>query len=224
MIDLSHWDLSIPEGDPVVVIASPQLVAGYSDQYFKPDGSTIRFWAPVSGTSTNLSDYPRAELREAHADGRPRNWFYRDGTATLSGRMEVNQLPSVGVVILAQIHAKNNPYPFLKLSYRMERGVGYLDLTLRNKPLDAACPVVLTYKSMPLGVAFDYSFRLSPSGLLEVDVAGLRYSTLIDSAWATKPLYFKAGNYVPDNQGPASEGGRVTFHDLQVGHQSGTKR
>ena len=48
MIDLGHWDLSIPEGDPVVVITSPQLVAGYSDQYFKPDGSSIRFWAPVS--------------------------------------------------------------------------------------------------------------------------------------------------------------------------------
>lgn len=55
MIDLGHWDLSIPEGDPVVVITSPRLVAGYSDQYFKPDGSSIRFWAPVSGTSTNLS-------------------------------------------------------------------------------------------------------------------------------------------------------------------------
>ena len=96
------------------------------------------------------------ELREAYADGTPRNWKYTEGTATLSARMEVNQLPSVGAVIIGQIHAKDNPYPFLKLSYRMDRGVGYLDVTLRRKPSDASSPVVLTYKSMPL----DTSFRL----------------------------------------------------------------
>ncbi len=220
MIDLGHWDLSIPEGDPVVVITSPRLVAGYSDQYFKPDGSSIRFWAPVSGTSTNLSDYPRTELREAYADGTPRNWKYTEGTATLTARMEVNQLPSVGAVIIGQIHAKDNPYPFLKLSYRMDRGVGYLDVTLRRKPSDASSPVVLTYKSMPLDTAFDYSFKVSPNGRLDVEVAGLQYSTTINTAWAKKAFYFKAGNYIPDNQGPATEGGRVTVHALQVGHQA----
>lgn len=219
MIDLSHWDLSIPEGNPVIVITSPQLVAGYSDQYFKPAGGSIEFWAPVSGTSTNLSDYPRTELREAYADGSPRNWKYTEGTATLSARLEVNQLPSVGGVIVGQIHAKDNPYPFLKLSYRLVQGVGYLDVTLRKKPTDSASPVVLTYKSMPLNTTFDYSFKVSPSGRLDVNVAGMQYSTTVNSAWAKKAFYFKTGNYIPDNQGPATEGGRVTFHAIQVGHQ-----
>ncbi|UUY06505.1 polysaccharide lyase family 7 protein [Pseudomonas sp. J452] len=219
MIDLSYWDLSIPEGNPVIVIESPQLVAGYNDQYFKPAGGSIQFWAPVSGTSTNLSDYPRTELREAYADGKPRNWLYTEGTATLSARLEVNQLPSVGGVIVGQIHAKDNPYPFLKLSYRLDRGVGYLDVTLRKKPTDSASPVVLTYKSMPLNTAFDYSFKVSPSGRLDVNVAGMQYSTTVNSAWAKKAFYFKTGNYIPDNQGPTTEGGRVTFHDIKVGHQ-----
>ena len=220
MIDLSHWDLSIPEGNPVIVITSPQLVAGYNDQYFKPAGGSIQFWAPVSGTSTNLSDYPRTELREAYADGSPRNWKYTEGTATLSARLEVNQLPSVGGVIVGQIHAKDNPYRFLKLSYRLVQGVGYLDVTLRKKPTDSASPVVLTYKSMPLNTAFDYSFKVSPSGRLDVNVAGMQYSTTVNSAWAKKAFYFKTGNYIPDNQGPATEGGRVTFHAIQVGHQA----
>ncbi|QKE62407.1 polysaccharide lyase family 7 protein [Aquipseudomonas campi] len=219
MIDLSHWDLSIPEGNPVIVIESPQLVAGYNDKYFKPAGGAIQFWAPVSGTSTNLSDYPRTELREAYADGKPRNWLYTEGTATLSARLAVNQLPSVGGVIIGQIHAKDNPYPFLKLSYRLDRGVGYLDVTLRKKPTDSASPVVLTYKSMPLNTAFDYSFKVSPSGRLDVNVAGMQYSTTVNSAWAKKAFYFKTGNYIPDNQGPAAEGGRVTFYDIKVGHQ-----
>ena len=99
-------------------------------------------------------------------------------------------------------------------------GRGYLDVTLRRKPTDTASPVVLTYKSMPLNTAFDYSFKVSPSGRLDVNVAGMQYSTTVNSAWAKKAFYFKTGNYIPDNQGPATEGGRVTFHAIQVGHQA----
>ncbi|MCY1357432.1 Alginate lyase [compost metagenome] len=219
MFDLSHWDLTIPKGNPVIVIPSPQLVAGYSDQYFKPTGGSIVFWTPVSGTSTGRSDFPRTELREAHADGKPHNWRYSEGSSSLSASLEVNQLPSVGGVIVGQIHALDNPYPLLKLSYRLERGVGYLEVTLRNKPSDKASPVVLTYKSMPLHTRFDYAFRVSPNGQLDVDVAGLKYSTRLNSAWSKTYFYFKAGSYIPDNQGPASEGGRLVFHDLRVGHQ-----
>ena len=73
---------------------------------------------------------------------------------------------------------------------------------------------------MPLDTSFDYSFKVSPSGRLDVEVAGLQYSTTINTAWSKKAFYFKAGNYIPDNQGPATEGGRVTVHALQVGHQA----
>ena len=95
-----------------------------------------------------------------------------------------------GGVIVGQIHAKDNPYPFLKLSYRLVQGVGYLDVTLRRKPTDTASPVVLTYKSMPLNTAFDYSFKVSPSGRLDVNVAGMQYSTTVNTAWAKKAFYF----------------------------------
>ena len=86
---------------------------------FKPAGGSIQFWAPVSGTSTNLSDYPRTELREAYADGTPRNWKYTEGTATLTARMEVNQLPSVGAVIIGQIHGDGalKAVPFVMLRF-----------------------------------------------------------------------------------------------------------
>ena len=39
-----------------------------------------------------------------------------------------------------------------------------------------------------------------------------------DPEWAGQSLYFKAGAYVQDNEGPASEGARVSFAKLKVSH------
>lgn len=219
MIDLSTWNLTLPVGEPPVEVRSVQLVEGYRDSYFQPDGSVIRFWTPVTGTSTANSSYPRTELREADATGKTRNWLYSEGTATLRGTAEVGQLPSRQRVIIAQIHAKDNPGPLLKLIYGMSNGVGYLELERRQLPGDSSTPVVMTYMGMPLDTPFDFIFKVSPTGKLNVKIAGMYYSEMIDTAWAAKLLYFKAGDYVPDNEGPETEGARVTYRRLSVTHQ-----
>jgi hypothetical protein len=219
MIDLTHWALTIPEQTPAKTIETPLLAAGYSSQYFTPDGSAIRFWAPVTGTSTNLSSFPRTELRETGADGRPYNWRYSEGTSYLRASLEVSQVPSSGKVVIGQIHASGNAYPFVKVQYRQVRGVGYVDLTVRHKPNDPESPVMLSYTSMPLNTVFDYALRMSPTGELDVNLNGLTYHHRLDPAWAKQALYFKAGLYVLDKSGPASEGGRAVFHSLEMGHR-----
>ncbi len=41
MIDLSTWNLSIPEGSPPATIETSQLVQGFQDQYFHSDSGTV---------------------------------------------------------------------------------------------------------------------------------------------------------------------------------------
>jgi hypothetical protein len=60
-------------------------------------------------------------------------------------------------------------------------------------------------------------------GLLRVTVEGNSQTVNVfekDPAWARQTLYFKAGAYVQDNHGPASEGARVMISKLKVSHQS----
>lgn len=221
MIDLYHWSLTIPEQEPARIIEAAQIQAGYSSKYFYRTDSdaTVTFWAPVTGTTTKGSSYPRSELRETHSNGKERNWLYGESASSyLRASLAVKKVPSSGKIVIAQIHAEDAPHPLLKIQYRQVRGVGYVDLTLRDKPYDDKSPIVMSYKSMPLDTRFDYSVNLSREGMLRVNIAGLEHSEKIDSAWAKKQLYFKTGVYTLDNSGPSTEGGKATFYKLNVGH------
>jgi hypothetical protein len=221
MIDLYHWSLTIPEREPARIIEAAQIQAGYSSKYFlRSEGDTsVTFWAPVTGTTTMGSSYPRSELRETHSNGEERSWLYSEARSNyLRAILEMKKVPSSGKVVIAQIHAEDAPNPLLKIQYRQVRGVGYVDLTLRRKPYDDKSPIVMTYKSMPLDTRFGYSVELSRYGKLNVNIAGLEYSNQIDSAWAKKRLYFKAGVYTLDNSGTTSEGGKAVFYKLNMGH------
>ncbi|MFT0623365.1 polysaccharide lyase family 7 protein [Ectopseudomonas guguanensis] len=218
MIDLNTWNLTIPEQVPARTIETRLVKADYRSPYFQRSGQTLIFWAPVTGTSTANSPYPRTELRETFADGKLRNWLYKEGSHHLSASLAVTQVPSSGKVVIGQVHSKDNPTPFIKLQYQFERGVGYVNLELRRKPGDIKSPVVMTYRSMPLDTRFNYAIDISRNGDLRVTIDGLTYTDRIDPAWADKRFYFKAGVYTLDNQGPSSEGGRAVFHQLRATH------
>lgn len=218
MIDFNDWNLTIPERVPAQVIETKVVKAGYRDRYFYRTASGVVFWAPVTGTHTKGSDYPRSELRETFSNGELRNWYYKDGTHKLSAALTVKQVPSSGRIVIGQIHSKDNSKPFLKILYKQVNGTGYVYIELRKKPGDSKSPTVMTYKGMPLNYRFDYQVDVAKSGNLRVDIGGMVYRTKIDSAWAKKRLYFKAGVYTLDNKGSSSEGGRVEFHDLSVTH------
>ncbi|WP_458983092.1 polysaccharide lyase family 7 protein [Pseudomonas borbori] len=219
MIDLNHWNLTIPEQNPAQIIHTKVMKAGYRDKYFYRTNSGVVFWAPVTGSSTKGSEFPRSELRETFSDGKQRNWYYKDGAHSLHASLTVKRVPSSGRIVVGQIHSKDSSKPLLKILYHRVGGTGYVYTELRKKPGDADSPAVMTYTGMPLNQRFNYQIDVSKKGELRVEVSGLVHKTRINSAWAKKRLYFKAGVYTLDNRGPSKEGGRAEFHRLRVSHR-----
>ncbi|MES2820287.1 MAG: polysaccharide lyase family 7 protein [Pseudomonadota bacterium] len=219
MLDLNNWNLTVPEQVPALTIPATLVKAGYQSKYFYRAGSALFFWAPVTGTSTGGSTYPRSELRETLPDGKHHNWLFPSGSHYLKASLEVAQVPSTGKIVIGQIHCKDNPTPYLKIVYQQTRGVGYVNVELRQKPGDVKSPIVMSYKSMPLNTRFDYSINVTKAGSLRVDIGGMTYTGKIDPAWTSKHFYFKAGVYTLDNVGPATEGGKALFHALSMGHK-----
>ena len=220
MIDFNDWSLTVPEQDPVRVVSAQAITSGYQDRYFYRTDNGVVFWAPVTGTSTRGSSYPRSELRETNSKGQQRNWYIRDGQHELRAALAVKQLPSSGRIVIGQVHTKDGPAPLLKILYQQVNGTGYVYAELREKPGSKQSPRVLTYKGMPLGSSFTYEIDLSKSGGLRIDINGMVYTGKVNSAWAKRRMYFKAGVYTLDNKGPSSEGGRVEFYDLQASHRT----
>lgn len=216
MIDLATWNLTIPEGEPAVIVSTQTLNQGYQSQFFQRDGSVLEFWVPVTGGTTKGSQYPRSELRQTLTNGKNHDWRYTAANNELSARVAVDQVPSSGKVILGQIHAKNHPYPYVKVVYHYVREAGYVTVEVREKPLDAKSPVVMTYPNMPLGQEFEYEVKLSKSGQLSLRINGLTHQEQINSTWRFLNFYFKAGAYAIDNEGPSTEGARVRFSALSA--------
>lgn len=219
MIDFNDWSLTLPEPGSAQVVSTQAIDAGYQDRYFYRTASGVVFWAPVTGAHTKGSKYPRSELRETYHDGKQRNWYYKDAMNELSAELTVKQVPSQGRIVIGQIHSKDSSKPYLKILYHQVNGTGYVYLELRKRPGDSDSPTVMTYKGMPLNTPFRYEIDLAKNGELQVEINGLVHTSKIDSAWAKKRLYFKAGVYTLDNKGSSSEGGRAEFHKLWVSHR-----
>ena len=71
---------------------------------------------------------------------------------------------------------------------------------------------------------FDYEIKLQ-DGLLSITINGSTQSVNVfekDPEWAKQTLFFKVGAYTQDNEGPATEGARVSFSSFKVSHTVGT--
>jgi hypothetical protein len=218
MIDLNCWNLTLPEGSPAMLVSTAQLTQGFQNIYFKPDGSAIVFWAPVTGSHTSNSSYPRSELRETRTDGSLMNWDYPSGHNLLRAALSVNQVPSSGHIVIGQVHVKDSLWPMLKLEYHYENNQGRLVASVRHRPDDPKPDNITIATGVPLDQRFTYSIHLSPGGHLSVNGAGYHWVDSIDPSWANRLLYFKAGVYTQDNTGYANEGGRATFYRLETLH------
>lgn len=229
MIDLSTWNLTTPATQEHPLISTQQLGNGYRSRYFRqnPDGS-LTFWAPVNGSTTAGSSYPRSELRETGRDGKPAFWTYDRASDKLSAVLTVERLPSSEKLVVGQIHSKDEPGsmrdPLLNIRYRKVKGVGRIEAVIRQRPGDKACDSHLLLDGVRPGERFGYRVDLDSRGVLQVAASSengdsAKLSHKIDSRWKKQQLYFKAGVYVLDNRGPSSEGGRVTFHWLDSAHR-----
>ncbi|MDR6959950.1 hypothetical protein J2W43_003950 [Pseudomonas brassicacearum] len=220
MIDLSTWNLSIPEGSPPATIETSQLVQGFQAPYFHSDSGTVFFWAPVTGATTANAIYPRSELRETYSNGTLRNWLYPAADNKLAATLAVSQVPSTGKVVIGQIHAKDSTSPLVKLEYQYKTysSTGNIVAKVRMRPDDETGQVITIATGIKLNQSFSYLIHLSPAGVLTINGAGYQWSSPISSTWSDKPLYFKAGVYVQDNTGYPTEGGTVTFSLLDIDH------
>ncbi|WP_311971910.1 polysaccharide lyase family 7 protein [Pseudomonas baltica] len=223
MIDLSTWNLSIPVGSVATTIDTPTLIKGFKDEYFHADTGTLFFWAPVTGSKTASAIYPRSELRETNPDGSVHNWLYTAADNTLTATMMVNQVPSSGKVVIGQIHVNGSNEPLLKVEYQYKEklGNGNIVAKLRQTPGQDDPTVITIATGVPMNKNINYMIHLTKAGTLSVTAYSFKWSTKVDPQWATKPLYFKAGVYVQDNTGYATEGGSTTFTKLVIGHTQG---
>lgn len=220
MIDLAVWNLTVPVGSPSVTIDTPTLVKGFTNEYFHADSNTLLFWAPVTGSTTKSAKYPRSELRETTADGKENNWLYSSADNYLRANLTVNQVPSTGKIVIGQIHVEGSNEPLLKVEYQYKEKLGTGNIVAKVRPTPGQTePTVITVATgVPMNQKFAYTIRLTPGGTLYVAAANFSWQQKIDSAWKTKPMYFKAGVYTQDNTGYATEGGKVTFYKLDVQH------
>lgn len=219
MIDLNTWNLSVPVGTPAMTISTPALAAGYQDRYFQQVNGKLFFFAPIAGSTTAKSHYPRSELRETQPDGRVRNWTYPGGDHYLRTGVTVTQVPSSGRIVIGQIHAYQQTTPMMKLEYRQSptTGIGSVVAIVRLSP--GGNNLVYTIgNEIPLKQRFTYVVALSGSGLMSVWVNKSKWSTPVNEEWASYPLYFKAGVYAQDNEDSGGEAGAAIFDNLRVEH------
>lgn len=220
MIDLATWNLSIPVGIPATTIDTPLLAGGYQDHYFQSKEGTIFFWAPVNGSTTENAKYPRSELRETLSDGTLNNWTYPSADNFLRAALTISQVPSTGKLVIGQIHAHRSNAPLLKLEYQYKAyaASGNIVAKLRLYP-DAPVQVISIASGIALNQRFTYVIHLTPKGTLSINLNNINWKTRIDSAWAVKPLYFKAGVYPQDNSGYETEAGSAQFYKLGIEHR-----
>lgn len=218
MIDLATWNLSVPVGTPATIISTPALVAGYQDGYFR-SGSTLFFWAPVTGSRTENAIYPRTELRETQASGAVYNWEYSQADNFLRAALEVDQVPSTGKIVIGQIHCYGSTEPLIKLEYQYKEklGNGNIVVKFRRTPTSEV-EVIQVATGVLLNTRFTYTIHLTQTGSLTVNAAEMQWTAKLDSTWSGKQLYFKAGVYTQDNTGYATEGGAATFYKLEIAH------
>ena len=218
VIDMAAWNLTIPEGTPSMTIAAPMLQQGYQDSYFRTANGGVVFWAPVTGSSTPQSKFPRSELRESHADGSPRNWYFPAADNLLRAALSINKVPSSGRIIIGQVHVNYGPAPLLTLEYQYRNNMGAVVAKIRKQPRDRYPFKVVLATGLPLDQRFTYSIHLTPSGTLSISSYGAHWAGRLDAVWRTTPLYFKAGVYTLDNTGYTNEGGQATFYRIEAKH------
>lgn len=222
-IDLTHWKLTLPissadsDTNPLEFPADRIAVDHSYRKYIQlaSDGALV-FWCPVNGVTTKNAKYPRCELRELVDPHDDNVCWSAPGTHILDATCRMIEVPSSQKVIIGQIHGHSGKaQPLIKLQYfkgRIEALVK--EHASRDKETK------LTFPQVGLEKDFDYQIRLQ-DGVLNVTVNNQTQSVNVfanDSQWSDQTLYFKAGAYVQDNEGSATEAAKVRFSKLKLSH------
>lgn len=214
VLDLEGWKLTLPVGDDEdpTEITQPELATFTDDTHFTPtdDCTGVRFRAPVDGTTTGGSSYPRAELREMTADGSDETeWSTSEGTHTMVVQTTVTHLPAdKPEIVVAQIHGGDDDLTV----FRLEEDKLYV-----TRGDDSNFHLV--DDSYELGTPIEAKFVASDGEIKAYYNGELAVTQEVDSDTA----YFKAGAYTQancDNSEPCDESnyGEAVITDITVTH------
>jgi hypothetical protein len=212
VLSLTQWKLTLPTGPShdATEIQQPQLASFELAPYFQLDAAKdgVQFEAPVNGSTTSGSQYPRSELREMTDNGRQEaSWSTTDGTNTMTVREAITHLPaSRSQVVAAQIHGSSAYVMLIRLNgsdlfVEGDNGKNMGDLDT-NYRLGTAYTVQIT--------AMNGRIIVSYNGIEKANFANV-----------TSGDYFKAGCYTQANMsngGSASDYGQVIVYGLSVQH------
>jgi hypothetical protein len=231
LMDLSGWKLNLPVdanggtgGSNGVqfggrTVLPQELVAGFSDDYFRIDGQgRIVFTAPANGAVTTPgvgTDHTRSELREFDRSGDAKgDWT---GSGTLSATCEVQQVATASpVAVIGQLRSEN--HVFAQLVYRVASQDIAVDVYQSDSDASRHAVTVLA-AGLALGqpVAYALSFN---AGVLTASVDGASRDFTVDGSWSSAPLYFKVGAYhlAPNVGNPAGDRTTVACAGISVTH------
>jgi len=195
-IDYSIWSLQLPigSGTSPTTIKSPELMAGFTNEYFyvADDGGQI-FMDPKTGITTSGSAHCRTEMREMTAAGQAAAWP-STGTNTLTVSGQVLELGdgTSGNVAVAQVFNSDAGAPLCELQY----SGGKKGFQLFYEEAKGQGQGTTDLKT-PVALKTRYTFALSLSnGVLTASINGKQvYSKTPSGAVAGDKFYFKFGNY-----------------------------
>ncbi len=229
VLDLSKWKLTLPiningleqMGTTAISKTTAQLLAGYSSTYFSVSADTgVTFWCPIDGATTSPgigSDHPRTELGETY-------YWNTSSTGQMNNVVAINQYPSNSKnIIIGQIHGAGttySSYPFVLLNIvngTLKANIkGELSGNANTQKATLLTNVALN-KKITYSIVCDGTnihFTASCPGATGIG----SWTGYIPAPWVGITAKFSAGDYVQDTGASSTDGGKVTFYQLNIAH------
>ncbi len=218
VLDLTNWKITLPVPKPgnaktPLEVTQPALAGFVQPPWFRssPTCDAVLFRAPVNGTTTSGSKYPRSELREMTDNGSENaGWSSTAGTHRLTVTEAFVRLPTGKPELVgAQIHDADDDISVFRLEGPR------LWVTDGDNP-----HFKLVTDHYALGTRFDAGYEVS-DGEVRAFYNGVLQTTI---KHRFRGAYFKAGAYTQancTNSAPCSDGnyGETMVYALSVFHQ-----
>jgi len=212
LFDLTYWKLQLPvsNGNGSVVEVKQPALKTYTSEYFYTTASdnSMTFWCPQNGATTPNTENPRSELREMPANG---DWTIK-GKHEMNATVSVSQDPANHKVCVGQIHTDTDAGSCSVVTM-LNWEDGSLIAHFRDDKCNNIDKTVGT--GLKLNDTFKYYIKMENGNVTVITDKG---STNYNYPNLTYNLYFKAGDYVQDNDPSSTQGGVIHFHALVVKH------
>jgi hypothetical protein len=204
--DLKGFNLQLPvqKNNSITIIKGSELAQFSSENfYYSTEDKSIRFFCSSNGKTTQGSHYPRTELRQID------EWHF-ENRHNLQVKMAVLKQPSTGKIIIGQIHGSSKGTEAVKIWWNNgEIQAGF------KKEVEGKEQRTTLLKNIALGQIFDYNIQQNN---LEIQVTINQQTTTFNlgESWKSESVYFKAGNYLQDNNASPVASGLTAIYKINI--------